>query len=299
MMEFLGYLWLRPWWLLLVPLAMCLAIWMTRRLGGLGAWERAVDPVLLAALDRFGRVIQGNRTPAMLPGAVLAVLGIALASPSTERRDLNSYRNLDGVVLVLDLSPSMTGNQAFFDTLTAARLIADAAGTRQVSLVVYAGEAFVAAPFSTDARALAGTISLLDDETMPVAGSRPEEGLALAGQLLIDARMLAADVVLISDGGGVGPEAVAEARALSDAGWRVSTIAVGQAADRDVIAQVGAGESATVHTPFSVARRIAAHPIDHLVENGFSMLVLEDQGRWLLLLALIPAFLMLPRRGRA
>lgn len=300
MIEVLGYLWLQPWWLALIPLALVLGLWLARRSESLGAWERAVDPELMVALRRMGRVAPGGRARAVLPACVLAVLGVALAGPATERRDLTSYRNLDGVVLVLDLSPSVTGDARFFDVLTAARLVAEAAGTRQTALVVYAGEAFVAAPFSTDARALSGTLALLDGRTMPVTGSRPAAGLALAREMLGGAGMLAADVVLISDGAAIGPEAVAEARALGAAGWRVSAIATGPGQGAlNAIAATGGGISASVDDPFPVARQVGSRPVERLAQTDYAMLVLEDQGRFLLLFALIPAFLLLPRARQA
>ncbi|MEL7470292.1 MAG: VWA domain-containing protein [Pseudomonadota bacterium] len=296
LIDALGYLWLRPWWFALIPLALVLGIWLTRRSGSLGAWERVVDPELMAAMRRMGRVVPGGRSRAVLPACVLAVLGLALAGPSAERRDTASFRNLDGVVLVLDLSPSVTGDARFFDVLTAARLVAEAAGTRQIALIVFAGEAYVAAPFSTDARALSGTLALMDARTMPVAGSRPEAGLVLARRMLESADMLAADVVLISDGAATGPQAIAEAQRLGAAGWTVSTIATKpERGAMDALARAGGGSIASVDDPFPVARAIGARSVERLAATDYAMLVLEDRGRFLLLLALIPAFLMLPR----
>ncbi len=300
MIDALGYLWLRPFWLVLIPVAVVLGIWLTRRSGSLGAWERAVDPELLAALRRMGRVVPGRTTQRIVPACVLAALGLALAGPASERRDLASYRNLDGVVLVLDLSPSLTGSERFFDALTAARVIAEAAGTRQAALIVYAGEAYVAAPFSTDARALSGTLALLDAETMPVVGSRPEVGLMRAQEMLEGAGILAADVVLISDGAAIGPDAVAQAQALAAAGWPISTVSTGgQQGTLDAIATAGGGVAASIEALSPVVRQIASRPTKRLAATDYAMLVLEDQGRYLLLLALLPAFLLLPRGRQA
>ena len=300
MIEALGYLWLRPLWLALIPLALVLGIWLTRRSGWLGAWERAVDPELMAFLRRTGRVLPGGRTRAVLPACVLVVLGMAMAGPSAERRDTASYRNLDCVVLVLDMSPSVTGDPRFFDALTAARLVAEAAGTRQTALVVYAGEAYIAAPFSTDARALSGTLALLDAETMPVSGSRPKAGLTTAQAMLDATGMLAADVVLISDGAALGEGAFQQAGEIAARGWAISTLTVGApSGGMDALARAGGGVPGSVSDPFPVARQVGARPVERLAATDYAMLVLEDRGRWLLLLALIPAFLLLPRGRQA
>ena len=300
MIEAFGYLWQRPLWLALVPVALVLGLWLARRSGQLGAWEQAIDPELMAFLRRIGRVLPGGRSRAVLPACVLAILGLALAGPSAERRDSTSFRNLDGVVLVLDLSPSVTSDPRFFDVLTAARVVAEAAGTRQTALVVYAGEAYVAAPFSSDARALSGTLALLDGETMPVEGSRPEAGLSAARAMLVATGMLAADVVLVTDGAALGTEALGEAREMAAAGWPVSVLAIGgDSGALDALAIAGGGVLASIADPFPVARQVSARPVERLAATDYAMLVLEDRGRFLLLLALIPAFLLLPRRRQA
>ncbi|MEO0624625.1 MAG: vWA domain-containing protein [Pseudomonadota bacterium] len=302
MIELFGILWLRPWWLLLIPLGVLIGVLLTRRAGRLGAWEGAIDPILLTTLRGLGRVLPGQRARSWLLPAVIAALGVALAGPATERRAGNSYRNLDAVVLVIDLSPSVTESGRLFDALTAARLVAEAAGTRQIAAVLYAGEAYVAAPLTTDARELAGTLALLDAETMPVAGTRPEAGLALARRMLEDARILASDVVLIGDGGALGGAALAEAAALVSAGARVSTIAVpgnpNGAAALGALARAGQGVAGTLDDPFPVVRQLETRLATRLAETGYAVLVLDDLGRYLLVLALLPAFLLLPKGGR-
>ena len=303
MIAWLDMIWLRPIWWLLVPVALILGATMVRRASSLGAWERAMDASLLQAMRRMGRVSSGGRARNVLPAGLLLLLGIALAGPAAERRDSSSFRNLDAVVLVVDLSPSVTGSARLFDTLTAARLISQAAQTRQTALIVFAGEAYLATQFSSDPTALTSTLALLDAETMPVAGSRPEVALSLARATLEDASILAADVVLFSDGGGITPAAIAEARALNERGWRVSTVQVPgresvASGALTALAQAGDGVAANLANPFPVADRIASRPLERLAMHDWSMLLMRDYGRYLLLIALVPAFLMLPR-GRS
>ncbi|MEM7744769.1 MAG: VWA domain-containing protein [Pseudomonadota bacterium] len=301
MIEVAGILWLRPGFLALLPLALVAGLWLGRHAGRLGAWERAADPELLAAMRRLGRVHSGGAGRAIMPACVLAALGIALAGPAMERRDSASWRNLDGVVLVVDLSPSVVDSGRLFDMLAAARLVAEAAGTRQTALIVYAGEAYLAAPFSTDARALSGMIALLDAETVPVPGSRPAAALALARQVLEGSEIVAADVVMLSDGGAIDAATITEAQALGAQGWTVSTIAMpgADAGALDAVAVAGGGQAGDLADPFAVAGRIGARPIERLAATEYAMLVLDDYGRYLLVLALLPALLLLPRRHRA
>lgn len=300
MIEMLDLFWLRPFWWSLIPVALVLGAVMIHGSGHLGAWERAIDPALLDAMRRMGRVSAGGAARNIWPACVMAVLGVALAGPAVERRENASYRNLDAVVLVVDLSPSVTGGGRLFDTLTAARLVAQGAGTRPTALVVFAGESYLAAPFSTDARALSGTLALLDAKTMPVQGSRPETGLAKARATLETADILAADVVLLSDGASLGPGAMTEAKAIDAQGWSVSAIHVpggnpGGEGDLSALVTIGGGVMGDLEDPFPVVRHVEGRPIERLAATGYAMLVLDDYGRYLLLLALIPALMMLPR----
>ncbi len=293
---------LRPLWLLALPAAVLLGALLWRRSGGLGAWERAADPALIAAMRGLGRVTEAGRSRSLATAALIALGGLALTGPAAERRDAPTFRNLDGVVIVLDISRSVAGDARFRDIQAAARLAAAGAGTRRTALVVFAGEAWRASAFTTDGAALGGAISLIAPDTAPAPGSRPEEGLRLARQMLDEAEIVAADVVLIGDGGGLGAEATTEAGLLAARGAPVSTIFTGSsggAGAMAALAAAGGGAAGDLVDPFPVADRIAAGPARRLAETGFSAAVATDYGRWLLLAALVPAFLMLPRRGPA
>ena len=98
MIEALGLFWLRPWWLVLVPVGLALGLLVMRRVRDLGAWTQAMDPHLLAAMHRLGRVTGGATRRAWLPALIVALLGVALAGSGVERRDTSSFRNLDAVV---------------------------------------------------------------------------------------------------------------------------------------------------------------------------------------------------------
>ncbi len=303
MIEALGYVWLRPYWLALIPLAAILGAILAKRADRLGAWESAVDPELLAAMRKMGRVLPLSGRQNLWPSLAVAALGLALAGPATEHRDTTSYRNLDGVVLVIDLSPSVSESGQLFEALTAARIVAKAAGTRQTAAIAYAGEAYTIAPFSTDTRALDGALALIDPDVMPIGGSRAAEGLKLARHMLEEAQILISDVVLISDGGGLGPAAFDEAAALVSAGAALSVLEVpGDAAGVTTLAalaRAGNGRIATHADPYPVADHISLRPAERLAETDYAILVLEDIGRYLLIIALFPAFLLLPRRSRA
>lgn len=306
MIEALGFFWLRPWWLAALPVAALLGIVAVERARGLGDWMRAIDQSVLAEMRRLGLVAGGRPIAAWLPALLLALLSIALAGPAEERRDLPTFRNLDGVVVVLDVSESVGDGGRFADMLTTARLVAASAGSRQIALIVYAGEAYVASAFTTDARALGATVSLIEPDLSPVPGSRPGAALALARSVLADAHILASDVVLLSDGEGIGQGTQAEARSLRRQGAALSAVFVPSSATGGdgraalaALARQGGGQAGDLADPSPVIEILGHNARARLAEAGYPTISFSDRGRYLLLFALVPALLTMPGRKRA
>lgn len=301
-MTLWGYDLLRPEWALAIPLVAVLAFFCARRTAALGAWDRAVDGPLMAAMDRLGKVSHGAKHTLWLPPLIAALVALALIGPAKERRDGTAFRNLDGVVIAVDLSRSMVEGARFADAMTVARLVASSVGSRQVALVVYGGDSYLASAFTTDAEALGQTIAFLDEKTMPDPGSRPERALAMARKVLTDAEIVLGDVVLITDGEGIGPAAMAEAKRLTDAGAPLSTIYVpseqGDKPDRsmvDMLAVAGGGAKGDLLDPFPVARALDQGMQRRLEATDQAVQMRRDFGRYLLFLALIPALLLFRR----
>ncbi len=291
---------LRPYWLLALPVILVLGWIGARAARRMGSWDRAVDPHLMVAMRAMGRVETGRGGGGWWP--VLAALGVALAltGPAKQTREASGYRNLDGVLLVVDISRSMVTDPAFAEGIVAARTVAAVAGSRQTGLVVYAGDAYLALAMTTDARALGGALALLDEETAPDAGSDAVRGLALAREVLAQAEIAYADVVLLTDGGGIDGAAMAEATRMAEIGMALSVVHVptergtGEEPGR-ALAQAGAGTFATAADPYPVADALAGRVATALAQTDYALVLWRDYGRYLLLLALLP-LLMLFRR---
>ena len=71
---------------------------------------------------------------------------------------------------------------------------------RQQALVVFAGDAFVVAPFTDDDETLKNLIPSLNTLTSPVQGSRSDLGLRLAKELIENTDAPNVQVVLMTDG---------------------------------------------------------------------------------------------------
>ncbi|MGY2048209.1 vWA domain-containing protein [Methylobacterium sp. JK268] len=299
---------LRPWWLLALPLLVLLGWRVALRAAPLGDWARAIEPHLLAGLAARGAVLPGRRRVQGALLAIGAVLALALTGPAVQSGDAAGFRNLDATILVMDLSRSVAEGGRLDAARGVAQSLAEAAGSRQVALVVYAGDAYVAATPTTDRDALGTVLFALDGATVPERGSNPARGLALARRTLSGMGAVAADVVLLSDGGGVDAAARREAAGLTGDGHRLHTLFVPTPAlppeapppDRaalDRLAAAGGGVAATVDAPASVLASVGETTARHLAAGGLAVLAWEDLGRWLLLAALPPALLLFRRRA--
>ena len=298
---------LRPLWFLALPIVAVLALRAAWRSAPLGDWSKAVDPHLMALFARSGALLGGRRQANLAAALAAGVLALALTGPAIERPEAATFRNLDATVVVVDLSRSVTEGGRFKEARQAAQSVAEAAGTRSLALIVYAGDAYTALSPTNDRETLATTLFALDADTVPDRGSHPERGLALARRTLAEANVVAADVVLISDGDGVGQAAEREAAAIRDKGWQLHALFVPAAkalppgaprpdrAALDRLSGAGGGRAADIDNPQAVLDRVGASTAQHLAAGGFGVLAFADFGRWLLLLALVPALLLFRR----
>ncbi|MEM8951036.1 MAG: vWA domain-containing protein [Pseudomonadota bacterium] len=292
---------LRPFWLLaLLPLAMA-GWWLIKRLGTLGAWREAAKPELLQALTELGWVDQRiNRLPLLAALLVVAIIILALSGPAAERRDSLSYRNLDGVLLLVDASRSMTEDRRWPQLMTMAQFAIAALGSRPGGLIVYAGDSYAATDLTVDHLQLGQTVSLIGEETVPDPGSRPERALIMASDVLQGAGIVAGDVILLTDGAGLGPASLEQAEALARQGVRLSMVSLNDGAPPQMIshAKIGGGRVFTTDQTDALTAWLRDDARTRLERQDYPLLFWRDYGRFLLILALIP-LLMLFRRQAA
>lgn len=164
-------------------------------------WRRHIDPELLPYLLQQG----GHKSRALWPALLIAsVTYIALLGPSWEKIPSPVQRNTAGLVIVLDLSPSMLAEDVQPSRLQRAKFairdILRLRGDGQTGLVAFAGDAFVVAPLTDDTNTLNTLLPSLHPEMMPLAGSNPRAGLEAATALLTRAEVSKGKILLISDG---------------------------------------------------------------------------------------------------
>lgn len=306
MIQLAGVGLLRPIWLL-APFAVLAVVLLVRQRGALGDWRRAIDAPLLAALTARGAVEASATTRRRLPAAALAatLIGLALAGPALERSDAGAWRNLDGVLVAVDVSQSMI--PAVAEARVAARQVAAAAGSRQTGLLVYAGDVYQAATFTADREALDQLIDAVADGLVPDRGSAPSRVFAFAEQRFTTAAIQNGDLVFVTDGGGIDAAVLSEARRFLSIGHRVSVVfltppASGETvppADREAaaaLAAAGGGRFADAVDPEAVTAVIPSSTAERLGRSPYAVLAWLDAGRWVAALALLPMLLMFRRR---
>ncbi|MDH3490612.1 MAG: VWA domain-containing protein [Gammaproteobacteria bacterium] len=221
--------WLRPEWLLAIPLVVLVAVIFARGRLSSGNWRDVIDPVLMPyVLSRApGRGID-HRWWLLALGGVLAVL--ALAGPAWQRVEQPVFRAEQALVVALDLSRSMDAEDILPSRLARARLkILDILARRksgQTALVVYSSNAFTVTPLTTDTDTVAALVNSLSTDIMPSRGSNPAIAMQKGRQLLDQAGVGYGEVLLITDGGS---SAAAEkvAREVKSAGYTLSVLGVG------------------------------------------------------------------------
>ncbi len=221
--------WLRPEWLLAIPLVVLVAVVFARGRLSSGNWRDVIDPVLMPyVLSRApGRGID-HRWWLLALGGALAVL--ALAGPAWQRIEQPVFRAEQALVVALDLSRSMDAEDILPSRLARARLkILDILARRksgQTALVVYSSNAFTVTPLTTDTDTVAALVNSLSTDIMPSRGSNPAVAMQKGRQLLDQAGVGYGEVLLITDGGS---SAAAEkvARDLKSAGYTLSVLGVG------------------------------------------------------------------------
>ncbi len=221
--------WLRPEWLLAVPVVVVVALLLARRRLGAGNWRDVIDPALMPyVLSRSPGRGADYRWWLLGLGGVLAAL--ALAGPAWERIEQPVFRAEQALVVALDLSRSMDAQDIAPSRLARARLkildILERRKSGQTALVVYSSNAFTVTPLTTDTDTVAALVNSLSTDIMPSRGSNPIVAIKKGQQLLEQAGAGFGEVLLITDGGS-SPAAERVARDLKAAGYTLSVLGVG------------------------------------------------------------------------
>jgi len=221
---------LRPAWLLLLPIVAFVAWRLLSGRSVSGGWQKVVDsglrPYVLAAPE----ALRERWLPIALGMTAAALLALALAGPAWDRLPVPAFRSDEALVVAMDLSRSMDAGDLEPSRLARAKLkllsLLERRGSGQTALVVFSAHAFTVAPLTTDTATVAALVGSLQTDIMPSQGSYPEAGLTRAANLLGQAGMTAGQVLLVTDT-DVSPQSVDVAQDLRRQGYVTHVLAVG------------------------------------------------------------------------
>jgi Ca-activated chloride channel family protein len=167
-------------------------------------WSRSIDPSLLPyLLDR--NLQKGNKLP-LYGLALLWLLGIvAAAGPVWEELPVPVQQREDALVILADLSMSMYAEDLKPNRVTRLqRKILDSLNQRksegETGLIVYAGTAHTVTPLTDDIETISNLVPSLQPNIMPSQGSQPHTAVRLALELLANAQLPKAHLLLYTDG---------------------------------------------------------------------------------------------------
>jgi len=325
---------LRPGWLLLIPLWLWLSFHVWRKGQNGAGWAAVCDPALLHYL--VGETEKQQRSKEVLPVLMLAGLAAvtALAGPAWKQLPQPVYRAQSALVIGLDLSRSMLTEDMKPNRLQRAKQkLRDILRERregQTALVVFAGAAFDVVPMTSDNRAILAMLDALEPAMMPAQGSRASSALEHAAAIFKRNAIMHGTVLLLTD--GVDAAAHDRAAGLAKAGHRVSVIGVGTHAGAPIPAsgQQGGGGFVKDDEGNIVMPRLRTDVLTRLADAGrgvYQPIRFDDQdinaipglrpsaatatkkqeklqtdlwreeGPWLLLLLVLPLMSLVFRRG--
>ena len=221
---------LRPLWLLLLPVGAWLIWQLLRGRADGGGWRSVVDTQLWPHVLAEPEVLRDSRLALTVALAAWLVGIVALAGPTWERLPVPAFRSDEALVVALDLSRSMNAGDVEPSRLARAKLklldLLERRAAGQTALVVFSTHAFTVTPLTTDTRTISSLIGAVDTDIMPTQGGRIAAGLERAATLLEQTGLREGDVLVITDS-EVTEEDLDAAGELASDGYRVSVLAAG------------------------------------------------------------------------
>lgn len=217
------------WWLFLLGPVMFLFFWVS-------IWSKN------KRLDRFGESslmsslvteLSSVNTAAkyMLWRLAAAFLVVALINPQLGSKMAETKVKGIDIIVALDVSNSMMAEDLIPNRLVSARraiskMLEELHGDR-VGIIVFAGQAFVQLPITSDYSAGKLFLSTIDSDVVPVQGTDIGAALDLSMKSFSEESPAQKAIVIITDGENHEADAVVAAQEAAEKGIRVFTIGMG------------------------------------------------------------------------
>lgn len=215
------------WLLLMLPIA--LVVWLVI------AWKNKTAQII--GDQKLIKQLFAAYSPkkfllkAILPLAAMLLLVIALVN--FRKPDSSEKIKLTGtdLMIALDVSNSMLAKDVQPNRLEKAKLLIgkliDQLNGNRVGLIVFAGNAYLQMPLTTDASAAKLFLGSISPDLVPTQGTNISEALLLADRSLNTEEKKYKSVLLISDGEDHDEDAEVTAKQLKEHGVIINTIGIG------------------------------------------------------------------------
>ncbi|WP_024689853.1 VWA domain-containing protein [Pseudomonas tremae] len=193
--------WLRPEWLLLMPL-LALLIWrLWHRQKRAGRWQTLLPTQFHAVLLSGGRG-SNSKLPWIALGLAWLLALFALLGPGWQRVEQISQKPVDPLVVILELTPQMLATDTSPTRLEQARRklldLLQKRSDAQTAIVVYAGSAHTLVPLSDDLVTSHNLLEAIRPSIMPVTGQRADLAVHKALHLLKQGALGQGRILLIT-----------------------------------------------------------------------------------------------------
>lgn len=199
--------WLRPAWLLLLPLLGWLLWKLWHRQKRAGRWQMILPAAFHAVLLGGGNG-RDSKLPWIALGLAWLLAVLALVGPSWERLEETRQRAADPLVVMLELTPQMLADDTPPNRLQQARRklldLLEHRRDSQTAIIVYAGSAHALVPLSDDLATSRNLLDALDPAIMPQPGQRADLAVRKALALLAQGALGQGRLLLI--GSSLSPQ---------------------------------------------------------------------------------------------
>ena len=222
---------LRPEWLLVIPVWLLISWLLVRKATPQRLWENICDSKLIPFVVTHADHNHRGRWLLTLLSLWGIVISLALAGPTWKQRPVPVWQPQVPLVVLFDVSQSMDASDLKPNRLKRARYkLQDLFKARQgspVALVAFSSHPFVLVPLSNDSDTLNHLAGSLATDLVPVQGSRIDRALEKAGEMIHNTGFPKGDVLLITDEQRSSEQAIKAAASLADEGIHLSVLAVG------------------------------------------------------------------------
>lgn len=193
--------WLRPLWLLAVPVLAWLLWRLWHRERQSGRWQLLLPAAFHQALLKGGSG-RSSKLPWLALGLAWLLAVLALLGSSWQRVEQSNQKPADPLVVLLELTPQMLATDGRPNRLEQTRRklldLLEARRDAQTAIIVYAGSAHSLVPLSDDLATSRNLLEALKPSLMPEPGRRADLAVARALQLLDQAQLGQGRLLLIT-----------------------------------------------------------------------------------------------------